>query len=211
MSKMPFKLDLTGKHFGDWLVLSISHKNKRGVVFWLCEDVVTGVKRPVQANGLTSGRSKSSGHRHRKAITTHGMTGTPIFKSWESMKQRCFNPNAPDYPGYGGRGIKVHEPWISSFETFYADMGERPQDKTLDRIDVDGNYEPSNCRWATRSEQQRNRRDTKLITYNDESLTVAEWSERTGIHKNVLIWRRTKGWPSERILTTPVRTKRRNR
>ncbi len=209
MKTRPLRLALTGQRFGDWFVLGFSHKNKRGEIYWQCRDEVSGERRAVKARSLTSGRSQSSGHRHKQAVTTHGMTGTPTFRTWESMKQRCLNPNAPDYGRYGGAGIRVHEPWAHSFETFFADMGLRPSDTTLDRIDTFGDYEPSNCRWATGKMQQRNRREMRTMFYRGEALTFAEWAERSGIPSKVLIWRFDKGWPAERALTSPVRSKRR--
>ena len=87
----------------------------------------------------------------------HGYWKTPTYKSWTMMKQRCLNPNAVDYPRYGGRGIEVCESWMT-FKMFLADMGERPTGTTLDRIDNDGNYEPGNCQWSTPKEQAQNRR-----------------------------------------------------
>lgn len=82
---------------------------------------------------------------------------TPTYNSWRCMKTRCLNPKHDQYPNYGGRGIKIHEPWLK-FENFLEDMGERPYGKTLDRIDNNGNYEPSNCKWSTNKQQARNRR-----------------------------------------------------
>jgi hypothetical protein len=89
---------------------------------------------------------------------THGMTLTPEYRSWSSMKQRCSNPKIPKYHLYGGRGITICDHWRSSFANFFADMGPRPPGTTLDRIDADGHYEPSNCRWGTVLEQRHNRR-----------------------------------------------------
>ena len=93
----------------------------------------------------------------------HGYDGTPTYKSWQSMKDRCLNPNATSYPIYGAKGIMICERWMV-FENFLADMGERPEGTSLDRKDSNGHYEPGNCRWATAIEQSRNRKSTKLNT-----------------------------------------------
>ena len=136
----------------------------------------------------------------------HGKSRSPIYLCWQNIRQRCFNPKMPHYERYGGRGITVCDRWMV-FENFVADMGERPPNMTLERIDNDGPYSPENCRWATRKEQSNNRFCNVRITYNNETLTVAQWSERTGIHHNTISLRLEKRWPTEKILDP---TKNRN-
>lgn len=138
---------------------------------------------------------------------THGMTKTPTYQSWQAMLKRCTNPNHIFYKYYGGIGIKVCERW-RKFENFLADMGERPADRSLDRINNDGNYEPGNCRWATRKEQGRNTRANKFITFRGETLCLEEWALRTGLGKYVLSHRLSTGkWSIEKALTTPLMKK----
>lgn len=132
---------------------------------------------------------------------THYMHDTPTYRSWSGMIQRCTNHKATAYEQYGGRGIKVSKRWMV-FSAFLADMGARRPGTTLDRINADGNYERSNCRWATRQTQQRNRRDCRKYRLNGRSLTLQEWSERTGIPFDALRRRYKLGWPAEIALTT---------
>ena len=209
MAKLVYKLDLVGRTYGRWTVLSEGKtKGPAGEIYWLCR-CTCGKSREVRASGLTGGRSKSCGCFHLERVTTHGMTGTETFKSWESMLQRCLNANSPDYASYGGRGVKVHPKWVGSFDAFLSDMGHRPAGASLDREDVNGDYTPSNCRWATRSRQQRNRRDTPMLTWQGIKLSWADWADRTGIPTKVISWRLSNGWTPERTLTTPVRKKSR--
>lgn len=119
------------------------------------------------------------------ANTTHGMSHTPTYVSWNSMRQRCLNPKNPNYRDYGGRGIVCCDRW-SSFEAFLADMGVRPAGTTLEREDNDGNYEPGNCRWATPTSQSRNRRNNLRITHEGETLLLADWSRRLGVDAGTL-------------------------
>jgi hypothetical protein len=116
------------------------------------------------------------------------------------MLQRCVNPGAHAYELYGGRGIGVCERW-REFENFLADMGEPPPGLTLDRIDSDGNYDPANCRWADWHEQQNNRRNNRLLTFNGETHGITEWSRRTGVYRHKIRRRLERGWPIERALT----------
>ena len=128
---------------------------------------------------------------------------TKIWKCWASMLERCKNPNAASYKRYGGRGITVCKRW-RVFENFLADMGDLPfTGATIDRIKNSGNYKPSNCRWATKSEQAHNRRSTRWITYNGETKSATQWSEITGIGYGSILRRLKTGWPVDKALTVP--------
>jgi hypothetical protein len=114
-------------------------------------------------------------HGSKNPRWKHGMSGLPLYKVWISMKQRCYNPSCNIYPSYGGRGIAMCAEWAASFEQFFADVGECPgPGLSLDRIDNDGNYEPGNVRWATNSEQMRNRRPLRRVTRADYEALEAE-------------------------------------
>lgn len=129
------------------------------------------------------------------------------YITWQSMMQRCGDPNADQYPLYGGRGIKVCDQW-RSFEAFLADMGERPPGTTLDRYpNNDGHYEPGNCRWATNKQQGRNRRQNRIIEVDGRRMTLIEWSEMSGIDKRTLRSRLVKGWPPALAVSTPPATR----
>jgi hypothetical protein len=121
----------------------------------------------------------------------------PEYFAWNSMRNRCHNPNNPSYHNYGGRGIGVCDEW-ASYDQFLADVGRRPSEKhTLDRINNDGHYEPSNVRWATRSEQSRNRRVIRLLTYQDETRPLYEWAEALGINGSTIFTRLARGYSVE--------------
>ena len=126
----------------------------------------------------------------------HGMWKTPEFKVWLSMRARCLCKTHKQYAAYGGRGISVCERWMDAFENFYADMGPRPSCQySIDRINNDGNYEPDNCRWATRKQQQRNTRTVRPLTHDGLTLCVSEWAERLGINNRTILTRLRRGWP----------------
>jgi hypothetical protein len=137
---------------------------------------------------------------------------TPEYVAWMAMKARCANPRTRDYELYGGRGVRVCDRWLESFESFLADVGRRPSPKhSLDRHpNKDGNYEPGNVRWATMSEQNRNKRTTHFLTYDGVTLCVTDWAKRLGMSDSNLC-RRVKRWGVERAITAPVVIKKRNR
>jgi len=146
--------------------------------------------------------SRSCGCLARQAAKTHGMVRAPEYGVWRNMYQRCTNPNNPQYHNYGGRGIKVCQRWRESFENFYADMGPRPSSQhSIDRINTNGDYTPSNCRWATPVQQSNNKNDNRLITYRGQTRTLSEWARLTGISKSSLSWRLNNGWTVEDALT----------
>lgn len=198
-----------GETFGRLTVLSDAprtHKYLRRV-FARCE---CGTVKDYQLGNLRAGITKSCGcilRDMRPTNLTHGHScgiGTsPTYQSWYAMKQRCTNPKHGKWKDYGGRGIAVCDRWLNSFENFLADMGERPNGTTLDRQEVNGNYEPSNCRWATAAEQSRNRR-AFLIEFNGERHCLAEWAEILGIKASILSKRISqRGWSVERAFSTP--------
>lgn len=135
---------------------------------------------------------------------THGKSKTPEFAAWMNMIDRCRNPRARAYPSYGGRGIRVCRRWRASFEAFLADVGPRPSEKhSIDRHpDNDGDYEPSNVRWATDVEQSINRRSTRFIEFQGERLSLSDWARRLGLTRQSMRFRIAK-WGVERALTAP--------
>ena len=137
---------------------------------------------------------------------THGLSRSPTHIAWKAMIGRCRNPNNERWEYYGGRGIHVCQRWLN-FENFLADMGEKPAGTSLDRHpNNDGNYEPGNCRWATVTEQARNRRSNRPITFRGVTMLMCEWAEEIGLAQRTLQRRIYQGWTIERALTQPLRT-----
>lgn len=159
-------IDLVGMRFGRLTVIELSQRKSHGNLLWLCHCDCGGSKEVTGCN-LKSGNSTSCGCFKRenvsKTFLRHGQSrsGATEYGIWKGMRKRCNNINSPRFKDYGGRGIAVYDRW-RDFENFYADMGPRPSlQHSIDRIDVDGNYEPDNCRWATHLEQRKNRRKPK--------------------------------------------------
>lgn len=180
---------------------------------WLCK-CECGGSSVTSGSNLRRGISQSCGcynkERHTAATTKHGHcpkgAETVEYHSWCSMKKRTSNPNDPSYPRYGGRGIKVCERWVESFENFLADMGLKPsRSHTISRKDNDGDYEPSNCTWGTVHDQQNNRRNNRMLELNGQRKTLTDWARELGIRPGTISMRLNHNkWSVERALTTPV-------
>jgi hypothetical protein len=173
-----------------------------------------GTRIAVSERKLKSGGRASCGCLQREAAARssakyckkHGASFTLEYRRWDSMKRRCRDPKTIGYAHYGGRGIKVCERWLNSFEAFLADMGPCPSPKhSVDRIDNEGPYSPENCKWSTATEQQRNKSNNRMHTREGETLTVAEWCERFGISQSTVSSRERGGWSLDRALETPVK------
>ncbi len=156
-----------------------------------------GLPSSSQPGGGYFGESKMRRH-------THGLAGSVTYRSWHDMRQRCNNPNDKQYPDYGGRGITVCKRW-RIFTNFLADMGEMPSGHSIDRVDNDAGYCKENCRWATRTEQNRNTRRNVTLTYQGKTLCIAGWGELLGVNYRTLLSRVNAGWAVEDALTKPTR------
>lgn len=201
-------LDLTSQVFGRLTVLSkIQQSDFEGKTTWDCI-CSCGTKISVIGSYLVQGTTKSCGCIHREAITKHGLSYLPEYHVWYGMKERCQNEHHVSFEHYGQRGITVHSEWLNSFEAFYRDMGPRPSElHTLDRIDNNGNYEPGNCRWATKSEQDNNRRSNHFVNYKNETLTVAQLTQKYNLNYAVVLTRINRGWSVDDAVEIPVSTK----
>lgn len=196
-----------GEKHGRWTVMAAPQTCPTPKVLCRCE---CGKERPVLVHHLAGGRSTSCGCT-RRAKRTHGAASggtyasmSPEYHSWRAMRERCSRPSYHAYHLYGGRGIRVCDRW-NDFAAFLADMGPKPTPKhSIERKDSNGNYEPSNCRWATKIEQARNTSRNHIITYAGESLTLAEWAERTKFTSAAILTRLRRGWPVETALTRPL-------
>lgn len=178
---------MIGKRYGSLTVIKLEYKAKNGSNYWLCK-CDCGNKTIVRTDNLRNGHTKSCGCLREKTsselLTTHGLSETRIYKIYKAMKSRTTNKNSTGYKNYGGRGIKICDEWLSDFRKFYYwSINNGYKDGlTIDRIDVNGNYEPSNCRWTTMKEQGNNKRNNHNITYNGETHTMKQWAERLGIN-----------------------------
>lgn len=203
---MPKARELTGFKFGKLLVIEKTENIGKDTAWkCLCE---CGNYKNIRTGSLTCGRTTSCGcivgrnKIHGKASANVNDIDKKLYSAWESMKQRCYNKNSEAYSNYGGRGITVCEEWKDNFSNFYdwAIQYVKTKDVTLDRIEVNGIYEPSNCRWVGRDVQSNNKRNSRYITYNSETLTIAEWESKLGFKKVVLRMELHRGKDFEKIL-----------
>lgn len=188
---------MLGRDFGRLTVLSlvVGVRPTR----WLCR-CACGEQTTVRGGNLVTGKVKSCGCLVGEF---HGNRSSPLYSMWARMHQRCANQKMAQWPDYGGRGIRVCARW-RSFTAFVADMGARPPGGTIDRIDNDGNYEPGNCRWATRVEQGRNKRTNHMVQTGDRRVPLAEAAELTGIAASTIRTRLRRGWPEHQAVSVPV-------
>lgn len=209
---MPKFRDLANQTFGRLTALTRDRMPRTNLIGWHCA-CSCGGSALVASGSLTSGNTMSCGCIAREIFIrrhqTHGKSKTPEYLSWCAMRRRCKDTNDDWYPSYGGRGISVCERW-DDFVTFLSDMGEKPSKAhSLDRIDVNGNYDPSNCRWATPKVQARNTRACEMLTYNGETKNIADWADQFGINYRTIKSRTYQmGWSAEKAITTPVNHKK---
>ena len=193
-------IDLTGQIFGRLTVLERAGRRDNNVL-WKCRCSCTAQTIvDVPGNCLRGGLSKSCGCLVNERLTTHGLTGTRVYTIWRNMRWRCENSNRTDYADYGGRGIRVCERW-KDLSLFVEDMGLPPSDQhTIERRDVNGNYEPGNCIWALAKEQQNNKRNNVRLSARGQSMTLAQWSRHLNIPVSRIRSRLRRGWCDEHAL-----------
>lgn len=206
------KTDIVGQRFGRLLVIKRINNDKWGHAQWVCK-CACGTEKIILGYNLNSGAIKSCGCLHNEGNNTkHGHTKnnkfSKIYAAWRNMIQRCVDPNDKNYQHYGGRGIKVCKRWMK-FKNFLEDMGEVPKGYQIDRINNDGNYCKSNCRWVTSKINNRNKRNNHLITHNGKTQCLSSWAEEYQIPYFILSDRINKlGWSIERALTEPIRKRK---
>jgi hypothetical protein len=196
--------DLTGQVFGALTALHVGPKTRKtSGAWWQCQ-CTCGVLKSLPSTDLVAGKIRSCGcmHQELKAICsrTHGQTITKTYRIWLAMKNRCGNAKTSNFNNYGGRGISVCKEWLV-YENFVADMGLCNEGLSIERNDVNGNYEPSNCKWASRDEQANNTRSNVFIKHDGKRMTRTQWEKELGLGKTTIRARMRLGWSIEDALT----------
>lgn len=204
-------IDLTGKKFNRLTVIKRAENSRDNKAQWECV-CTCGNITTVRATCLKSGSTKSCGCLNKErsktfgGITTHGMSNTPEYDSWEHIVQRCANPKNDCFKNYGARGITICNEWLNDFMAFYNHIGPKPsKNHSVDRIDNNSGYKPGNVRWATPREQSNNSRNNRKITIRGWTLTVAQWARFAGIKQATLWYRLRAGWHCERAIFSPIK------
>ena len=201
--------DITGRTVGRLTVLSRAKSAKDHSTRWLCQ-CACGNTTIVRRQHLVNNATKSCGCLQREAVirmsTTHNCRKDKLYQVWNTMVHRCHNPKYKGFHNYGARGITVCDEWRASVKTFikWANKNGYREGLQIDRKNNDGNYEPANCRFTTRTQNQRNTRSNHLLTLNGTTRCMSEWAEVTGINAATIRDRLRRGWTEERALTTPV-------
>lgn len=198
-----------GAKYGELTVIQYVGKKENDNHFNYLVKCECGNTELIKGTLLVTGKRKccKDCSRKRSPQYKHGLTHTRLFNIWQGMRGRCYNKNEFAYKDYGGRGITICEEWKNDFISFYNwSMSNGYQENlSIDRINVNGNYEPSNCRWSDKITQANNTRTNRLLTYNGETHTMAEWSRLTGISQDNIYNRLRYGWSIEETLTLPVK------
>ena len=214
--------DLTGQKFNRLTVLERKYYEKEKRYFWTCRCDCGNIVEKVKTNNLKNGNTKSCGclnseltiERNTKhGLTKHGPEGKPrLYKIWVDMRRRCNNPNRDDYERYGGRGITVCEEWNNDYSKFkeWADTNGYSDDLTIDRINVDGNYCPENCRWITMAEQAGNKQNTHWIEYDGKKQSIADWAKEMNVSRSTVSSRVRRGNSVEEVLKEYIKNKKDN-
>lgn len=204
--------ELIGKRF-ERLVVIKRLEPRKGHMHWLCK-CDCGNFTEVSTGRLNSGQTKSCGclqkERAAENKKVHGLyyneggKKSKLYRVWSRMKERCFNPNSFAYKDYGGRGIRVCDEWLD-YEPFHkwSILNNYREGFSIERVDNDGNYEPSNCKWIPISQQASNRRSVRYLTFNGQTMSVTEWGEKLDLKPTNILTRLRRGWTVERALTTP--------
>jgi len=207
LTSMPKSVDLTNKRFGRLTVIEKTPLRANGNVLWKCQCECGNVSYVTTCN-LKTENTTSCGcflrEQQRRGSTKHGMRHTRVYSLWLLMKDRCNNPNGNEYKNYGGRGIRVCDEWAKDFMAFFNDMGHPHSFESIERIDVNGNYEKANCKWLLKSLQGRNKTKNRLLTHGGITRCLADWSDITGIAYWTLHSRLRRGWSIEDTLDTPT-------
>ena len=206
-------IDISGQRFGKLLVVDLDRRRieerkksgKKQILYWNCI-CDCGNKKSIDSYTIRTGQSQSCGcygiEQRRKSTTIHGLSKGRLKRIYYNMRSRCLNPNTPKFHNYGGRGITICDEWMSGLQVFveWALNNGYDEKLTLDRIDPDGNYEPSNCRWVDIKTQNYNKRDNRLFEINGDAKTAEEWCNDYGINRNTFWERDFNGFSGEDLI-----------